>query len=369
MKILLISWYFPPINDIGAIRIARLAEFLRAQGHHVHILTGDRESPDKSLSTSFPEAQVTRAPWFDVNRLVQPKSATPVDVLPQTSKDNSGNKSRKRASQFRQKTKAVFSNLYVNLTWIPDHQVGWISYATRAGKTILGAEKFDFIYASGPPFSAFVVARSLSQYAHLPWVAEYRDGWSSYIYNPKPAWRNLIDRAIERYVTSSASAIVGVSQPWAEYYDHKFGKPTIAIYNGIDRQDARLSAVRPAAEGPLQIAYVGAMYGGLRDPSPLYNAITQLKLSPSQLQISFYGPEASEIYPLADKFGLSEFVSLNGRVSHSESLRIQREADILLLLQSPGDPKNVPAKFFEYLAARRPILGLGLDEGIPAKLT
>jgi hypothetical protein len=46
------------------------------------------------------------------------------------------------------------------------------------------------------------------------------------------------------------------------------------------------------------------------------------------------------------------------------------EADVLLLLQSsdPRDEGNLPAKLFEYLYARRPILLIGYEHGIAARL-
>src|SRR5579864_4360237 len=185
MKILLISWYFPPINDIGAIRIARLAEFLHGQGHEVHVLTGDRQGLDMSLSTTFSESQVTRTPWFDVNTLVRfgrsNSSTAPVR------REGSRQGPPTKASKFPARWKRALSELYVNLTWIPDHQVGWIAHAKRAGAKLLAQRNFDLIYASGPPFSTFVIARSLSRRLGVPWVAEYRDAWSRYIYNPKPA--------------------------------------------------------------------------------------------------------------------------------------------------------------------------------------
>lgn len=367
MKILLISWYFPPTNDIGAIRIARLAEFLRDQGHDVQVLTGNRANPDRSLSTRFPESRVSRTPWFDVNTLFR-FNRTGVSIVATAPLTDPSRKVQTRAAGFGAKLKSELTDLYVNLTWIPDHQVGWIPYAKRAGAKILAQGKFDLIYASGPPFSAFVTARSLSRQFAVLWVAEYRDAWSRYLYNPKPAWREFVDGAIENRVTSTASAIVGISAPWAQYYEDRFHKPTLAVYNGIDRQDVIASATAPNVDGALQITYVGAMYGGLRDPSALYEAIRRLQVTPSEVQISYYGPEASEIFPVAEKFGVAKFIVLKPRVPHGKSLEIQRASDVLLLLQAPGDPRNVPAKFFEYLAARRPILGLGLDEGIPATL-
>jgi hypothetical protein len=49
---------------------------------------------------------------------------------------------------------------------------------------------------------------------------------------------------------------------------------------------------------------------------------------------------------------------------------MQMEADILLLLQSTEqrDEGNIPAKLFEYLYARRPILLIGYENGVAAQL-
>jgi hypothetical protein len=57
-------------------------------------------------------------------------------------------------------------------------------------------------------------------------------------------------------------------------------------------------------------------------------------------------------------------------VSYSESVQIQKSADILLLLQwnDPKEQGNCPGKLFEYLAVLRPILGVGLENGVPATI-
>jgi glycosyltransferase involved in cell wall biosynthesis len=367
MRILLVSWYFPPVNDIGAIRIARLSEFLRATGHDVHVLTGDRRSGDMSLGTSFPENRVTRAPWLDVNALTSfGRNASP-GVPPPAETAHAGSAPKNPSALV--KLRSRLSNLFINLAWIPDHQVGWIPYARRAGADILARTQFDLIYASGPPFSAFVVARALSRRFNVPWLAEYRDGWSRYVYAPKPGWREWIDEAIEERVTPTAKALVAVSEPWADYYRDRFGKPVIAVYNGFDpEQVPDLPGNLRISDQTLSIVHVGSMYGAMRDPTALYQAITQSGLTSRDIQILYFGPRPSEIFPLADRLGVSDYISLQKRVPHNQSLQIQHASDVLLLLQSPDDPRNVPAKFFEYLASGRPILGLGLDSGIPAQI-
>jgi hypothetical protein len=106
----------------------------------------------------------------------------------------------------------------------------------------------------------------------------------------------------------------------------------------------------------------------LRDPTVLYKAIALSGLTPADIEIRYHGPTALEVLPLATQLGVADFIKVGERVPYARALEIQRESDILLLLQSPNDAANVPAKTFEYFASRRPVLGLGLDEGIPARL-
>src|SRR6266567_5610011 len=67
MRILVLSWYFPPANDVAALRVGKLAEFLRDSGHDVWVITGERDHPDQSLSISLAPERIVRTPWFDVN--------------------------------------------------------------------------------------------------------------------------------------------------------------------------------------------------------------------------------------------------------------------------------------------------------------
>ena len=363
MKILVLSWYFPPGNDIGAIRVARTAEFLQRAGHDVWVLTGDRAHTDKSLATSLPTDRIVQTPWFDVDRL------SPTRLWRRGAKPGQARASQPTKTGTSRVWRSKLAIHYRNLFRIPDHQVGWLPSVLRAGRKLLGLRAFDLIYASGPPFTAFFAARSLSRQFGVPWIAEYRDAWSDDVYTPRPHWRRALDTVLENSVTRTATAIVAVSQPRADYLQLRFGKPTAAIYNGFDANEfITLFEANRAANAPLSIVYLGGMYNGMRDPSVLYEAFKLSQLSPQDVRLSYYGPSADEIWPLASAFGVKDFISVESPVPHARSLEIQRSSDILLLLQSPLDSTNVPAKVFEYFGARRPILGLGLDQGVPAKL-
>lgn len=363
MKLLLISWYFPPYNDIGAVRTGRWADYLHASGREVWVITGERDHADQSLACSLPACRVIRTAWFDVDRLSPTGSTNKINQ-----RADAASPRPLAPSPTRKGLRSRLSEHYAAMIRIPDRQVGWLPYLVRAGRELMEKERFDLLYVSGPSFTAFLGASRLSRQFHVPWIAEYRDPWSRDAYRRLPDWRGPIDTLMENHTLKTASGVVAVSEPWARRYRERFGKPTIAIYNGFETLSPPTKANPEDKDKPVSIVYPGILYEGLRDPSLLYEAIRQSSLTPRDLSVMYYGPKAAEVLPLAKKLGVQDFVKVEPRVGYADSLEIQRNADILLLLQSPADPGNVPAKFFEYLAARRPILGTGLEEGVPAQL-
>ena len=366
MRILILSWYFPPINEIGAVRVGKLAEYLHDRGHDVWVVSAQRDHSDRSLTLSLPPFRVIRTNWIDVDRL-----SSPWAWFPQRSRKTEAAAQTAATALSESANLSVRERIARHYMWLvrlPDRQAGWLPYLTRAASRLLAHHAFDLIYASGPPFTTFVAAARLSRRFGVPWIAEYRDGWSDYHYTPKPKWRGRVDSFLENRITPTAAGIVAVSEPWAKFYEEEFQKPTIATYNGFDPVQM-LDGPSPMRGGlPVSIVHMGTVYSGLRDPTVLFEAIKLAGVKPGELGVAFYGAVPGAVIPLATKFGVEEFVTVPPRVSYDKALDIQRRSDVLLLLQSPADIGNVPAKTFEYFAARRPILGLGLDQGIPARL-
>ena len=63
VKILLISWYFPPSRTIAAVRLGKLAHYLLAQGHDVRVLTPRDPPLPQDLTFDFPAERVVRSAW------------------------------------------------------------------------------------------------------------------------------------------------------------------------------------------------------------------------------------------------------------------------------------------------------------------
>ncbi len=182
MRILLISWYFPPGNDIGAVRVARMAEYLGDAGHDVKVLTTERCHHDASLNTSLSPENIIRTKWFDIDKL-SPSAWGRRAALTNVTHEIA-NTSRPQPSVSK-----WLKNQLRNLFEMPDRYVGWLPQAVKTGRRLLQELEFDLIYASGPPFTTFLIARKLSSVGGTPWIAEYRDGWSRDVYTPKPGWR------------------------------------------------------------------------------------------------------------------------------------------------------------------------------------
>ena len=377
MRILLLTWHFPPVNTIAAVRLGKMARFFHQRNHRLRVLTAARTDGNVSLKLELPADLVESTRWIDIDKIVHPLSHL---------RDHIATLSRQRrpavapvapaapangtAQGATPSLKHRISEVYNNLFFFPDRYIGWVPPAVRAGRRLIAAWRPDLIYASGPPFSVCLAADLLARRTGTPWVAELRDRWVDDPYFGRPAWRYAVESRLERRILDGASAIVTVSEPWADFYRTRYGKPTAAIFNGYDPTDfARLAAPVPAADGCLRILHTGTIYAGFRDPTPLFQAIAGAGLGPEEIKVIFYGTEDRFVRPLARAAGVEAVVEVHGAVSYERSLALQQAADVLLLLQwnNPREQGNIPAKVFEYFAARRPILGIGFEDGVPAR--
>jgi glycosyltransferase involved in cell wall biosynthesis len=88
------------------------------------------------------------------------------------------------------------------------------------------------------------------------------------------------------------------------------------------------------------------------------------QLLPLRLTFTGQSTDPNHDWPAeARQRGLERVVHFTGQVQYKEALARMQGADILLLVDSAGRRVGIPAKLFEYLGARRPILALADAQG------
>jgi glycosyltransferase involved in cell wall biosynthesis len=108
--------------------------------------------------------------------------------------------------------------------------------------------------------------------------------------------------------------------------------------------------------------------GGLtqeRNPKILLECLNELFIEQPELMLSssfqFFGPKDSYVTNLFKEFPLP-FVENKGPVTYFESKKIQKKADVLLILDAPiTDPNKAvyfPSKLLDYMIVGKPILAV-----------
>jgi hypothetical protein len=216
-----------------------------------------------------------------------------------------------------------------------------------------------------------VANKIVHSYPSLKWVADYRDLWSqNHILAAKGIFR-YVERNTEKRIIKRANHITTVSEPLAielRTLTHN-SVPVTVIYNGYEDGLLRKSSTPIEIKLPnqIRIVYTGTIYKGRRDPSPLLLSLVELeqegKLKIGDVKVEFYGGANDNLSDIIHSCNAYNWVSVKGSVSYKESIRIQQTADFLLFLESnKKDAKGVlTGKLFEYIAANKPILGVGID--------
>lgn len=382
----------PPYLTMGALRVGKLCKFLHQNGHELRILSCEKLPFPTDLPLEIPEELILRTDSLDINGF--PKAIQKLRIAAQNcfagkpapvaavALGAAGSSAgiptsdtvydpQARPSLFKRVLRCI-RLAYQEVMNFPDPQVGWYFAGKRGGRSILSDWQPDIVFASAPPFTSLMIARSLCRGSGIPLVVEYRDRFYEDPYSPSlDTIRKKFDRFVENWWMKQANAIVTVSEPWAEDYRSRFGLPVITVYNGFDPDDFPAEHPRtPSDPNILNIVYTGILYPDRRDPSPLFEAISLCGDEGKNIRVSFYGSDRDTLVNMAGRHGVLDQVDIYDSVPYQQSIDRQMNADILLLLQwnDPKERGNVPGKVFEYLGSRRPVLGIGVEDGVPARI-
>ena len=253
---------------------------------------------------------------------------------------------------------------------IPDLQTTWLPAALWRGLRQLRHHPAALIYSTYPPASAHLLGLALKTLTGRPWVADFRDSW---IYDPldpilgELPYRRALEQRLEEAVVNSADAVIAATEISAEHLRCAYPRAADRIQviaNGFDPEDFEF--VAPADEETLQIVHAGSfsLSHPQRDPQSLFTALeTLLDQNPTwaqRLHLVLVGQLSTAERQAAVRLEQAGMIEIVGAVQREAALACQQRAHVLLLVDHvrPWPSSNVPGKFYEYLAARRPILAL-----------
>lgn len=364
-KVLIITFHFSRKERVASIRLRGLAKYLPEFGWEPTIVTAKQPNSINQESTSQNLCRLIETDYQDINAYL----ASFFGINPDKPIRESLNiKSVKNKNTLFDRT----WGLVKELLYYPDREKGWYKYGLEAGKEILEEDNYDAIISSSFPVTAHLIARELKLHYNIPWIADLRDLWTQNHYYPYSSFRKMIDTRLEKKTLGLADALTTVSGPLNEALSGRYpDKYTSTITNGFDPEETNPGV--PLSKG-FTITYTGQLYRGRQDPEPLLKALSELihdgVVERGDVSIDFYGKYESWLEEDVTRYKLGDVVTLHGPVSREVAIRKQWESQILLLLtwNDPAEQGVYTGKVFDYLAARRPILSLGLSGGVVTRL-
>jgi hypothetical protein len=365
VKVLVLAYDFPPLISVGGLRPYSWFKYLPENGISVIVVTRQWNDTISSPADYVRPTSVTSSEKFDDsgNEIIR------TSFQPNLRDRLLLKFGFARYILFRKFLTFIYS-FFEYLFFAFDSKAGIYSEALKAIEQL----KPDFIIASAEPFILFKYAHKLSAKYQIPWIADYRDGWTTnqgnYSYGFARSLQIAFYRMLEKKYMGNAAFITTASPTYAEALKSISDSKRIeVIYNGFDDEHFQgLQSIIPPSN-KFVITYAGTIYphqqlemflNGLRE------FIELQKIKADELELCFYGLEGqAQAKERVMKFfpALEKFISIKSRIPYSELAKAMRASHLLLLLSEKGaDWLN--AKIFDYLGACRKIVLVQNDHGI-----
>jgi hypothetical protein len=343
-RLLAVSWEMPPMYGPRATQVARTLDALVSHGWQSTVVCLDprRGGPN----------------WHDGRDVLTPRGVELVRV-----------KSPEEWTVIR-----ALWRLMPSLRDRPDSKWVWIRRASDAATSNASRMRFDGIVTFAQPWSDHLVGLNVHRATKLPWVAHFSDPWID-----SPYWRGSgrqRDAAtrMEADVVRTATHLVFVTEEAANLVMEKYPRELRAKVSVVPHGYEPTTLKGPSLAntgGPLRLVYTGRFYDGLRTPRALLRALAAL--TPDELlalEVTFVGPFVTSFAREARALGLESCVRFRDKVPAIDARSIAAAADVLLVVDAPsaGPSPFLPSKLVDYLALRKPIVGITPLDGASASL-
>lgn len=352
-KVLILSYYFPPCNLTAAQRVGSWEKFLPEFGFYPIVVTrnwtGRELSEAQRLENSYPSIEIVQNPKSEVHYLpYSPNFRDHAFIKGQTSI------AFRYISKFLTSFQLILQNFTINV--IPYNNMYY-----RARDIISKNPDIKFLLISGNPFEQFYFGYLLKkEFPYIKWIADYRDEWTTseiIEFKGLKKWLWDFQQIFEKKWISTANLITANTNYACKKLNFFHQKKTNKLLNGFDFE--LTNQIFSPTFDSLKIVHNGTLYP-TQDISLLAEALSEIDV-PNNFNIELYFPGIKIDQSVAEKteklFKNSKAKTfMTDRVSKDEVLKIQMNADLLLMIAHNGKKGIIGSKLYEYIGLQKRIL-------------
>lgn len=348
----MIAYHFPPVRvSSGIQRTLKFAAYLLDHGWNAHVLTVTPNAYEKISDDQLHE----------IPAAVTVDRALTVDTARQLS----------------------IKGRYLGWMALPDRWVSWCLGGTWAGLGMIRRFRPQIIWSTYPIATAHLLGLILHRLSGIPWVADFRDSMTEDNYPVNPHQRRIY-RWIERQTVKHCSRAVfttpGAIRMYVERYPEIPSSRWALIPNGYDEENfaraeasAEYAQAKAAKRDSIVLLHSGVLYPSERDPTQFFAALAELKktgkIVAGQVRVVLRATGHDDLHGrLIAENALEDIVFLEPGIAYEAALAEMLTVDGLLVFQAANCNHQIPAKIYEYLRARRPILALTDPSGDTAQV-
>ncbi len=367
-KVLIITYYWPPSGGAGVQRWLKFAKYLPEFDIEPIILTVD------SAYASYPQVDASLGKDISPDlKVFKTKSFEPLNLL-------SGLFGKKNVPYggFTNVNKKSFLQTILRFVrgnfFIPDARIGWNKYAYKKAKEIIVEHDIDTVITTSPPHSTQLIGLKLKKNLNINWIADFRDPWTDIYYYKDLLHSSFvkgIDKRKERQVLEKADKVIANCESNKTLLANKISEKEInkfhVITNGFDEDDFKTEIKNPEE---FVITYSGTISENYKPETFLKTLLyVKNKFPDITFKLRMVGNVSQDIRVLIEKYSLIEIYEPIGYVKHSKLVEYLISSTILFYIFPKTDnDKGIAGKLFEYLAARKTIIGIGSKDGDSAKI-
>lgn len=355
-KAFLIAPYFIPRRRVGALRPFKFSIHLSTFGWQPHILT---IQSDNDELTDIERKLLKEVSVFEL------KPPFDLTAKPKGLKKGPNKSDENKSASIADKISAFIDRNFPIDTWIP---LFWLNY--RKIKKQLEVVNPDILFSTGDPWSAHWLGYKLSKKYDIPWVADFRDPWTLTNINLKQrsGFSALLDKHWEEKIVNQASWVSFTSEATQQLYEKAYPsieRRSTAIYNSFEKELFEAGTKSDFKENLNDEDLNVVFWGGFRRLSPVSSILKILKnvqqLDPEKvryIKIHSFGKLSRGAKQDIHSANLSSNFVIHKPVPPEFASSVLNSADILLVSTDPERKDIIPAKLWDYLPAKPPILSI-----------